>query len=109
MEKSGMCRDLRPYEDFVRFCVNNQRTVCNFGAVIPFMRRIWAGNNTGCIMGISLADWVSSSLDRIFLFSICFADRFGFSCLLFLPFTRYTAYARVGAALCVQGCAEPSR
>jgi len=56
-------------------------------------------------MRISLAGGVSPSLHRIFFFSLCFGDRFGFNRLLFLPFTRYTAYARV-RALRVHGCAE---
>src|SRR5947208_1422023 len=36
-----MCGDLRPYKDFVDLCVHNQSAVCNFRAIIPFMRRIW--------------------------------------------------------------------
>ena len=103
-----MCSELRSYEDFVRFCVNHQRTVCNFGALVLLMRRIWADDNTGWIMRISLADGVSPSLHWIFFFGVCFADRFGFGCPLFSPFTRYTAYARI-RALRVHGCAEHSQ
>ncbi len=98
-------RDLGSYEDFVRFCVNHQRTVCNFGALVLFMRRIRTDDNTGRIVGISLTDWVTSSPRRILFFSVCFADRFGFDRPLFRPFTRYTADPGV-RALRIQGCAE---
>jgi len=88
---------LRSYEDFVRFCINHQPTVCDFGAFILFMRRIWTDDNTGWIMSISFAGGISSSLYRIFFLSLCFADGLSFNRRLFLPFTRYTAYARVRA------------
>src|SRR5215831_2168998 len=100
-----MCGDLWSHKDFVHLCVHNQGAVCNFRALKSFMRRIWTDDNTGWIMGISLTHWVISSPRWILFLRICFADRFGFSGLLFLSLTRDTAYARV-RALRIYGSAE---
>ena len=71
------------------------------------MRRVWTDDDTRWIMRISLTLGVSPSLDRIFFFSLCFADRFGFNRALFTLLTLYAAYPRV-RALRVKGCAEHS-
>src|SRR6266480_5417659 len=89
-------RMLGVHKNFVYFYVNDQPAMCHFRAVVLFMRRIWTADNTGWISRISLGRGVSPSLHRIFFISLCFGDRLSFSRLLFLPFTRYAAYARVG-------------
>jgi len=45
---------LRPYKYFVYFDIENQSAVCNFRAVILFMRRIRTNDNAGRIMRISV-------------------------------------------------------
>jgi len=89
-------RMLGVYKNFVCFYVNDQSAVCDFRAVVLFMRGIRTRNNSRWSSRISLAERVSPSLHRIFFISLCFADRLSFNCLIFLPFTPYTAYARVG-------------
>ena len=96
---------LRSYKDFVDFCVQNQCAMCNFGAVIPFVRRIWTLDNTGWIMRISLSGGITAAPRRILFFRVCFRDLLSFNRRMFAPFTRYTAYARV-RALRVNSCAE---
>src|SRR5215217_8593179 len=91
-------------EDFVDFYINDQSAVCNFRAVILFVRRIRTADDAGRIVRISLARGVSPSLHWIFFFSLCFGDRFGWGRPVLNAFTRYTAYARIGA-LSVKRCA----
>src|SRR5215216_2615543 len=100
------------YKNFVYSRVKDQAAVCDFRAVILFMRWIRTRNNSRWSSRISLPERISPSLHRIFFVSVCFGDCLSFNCLLFLPFTRYTAYARVGtvpALLRVKRCAEHKR
>ena len=97
------------YKNFVYFCVKDQPAVCNFRAVVLFMRGIRARNYSRWISRISLAERVSPSLYRIFFISLCFGDRLSFSRPMLNPFTAYTAYPRVGTVptlLRVKGRAE---
>jgi len=100
-----MCGDLRPYKDFVDLCVHNQSAVCNFRAIIPFMRRIWTDDDTGWIMSIALSGGISATPRRIFFLSLFFRDRRSWSGGVFVPFARNTPYTGV-SALRVKRCAE---
>src|SRR5437879_8409300 len=91
-------RMLGVYKNFVCFYVNDQSAVCDFRAVVLFMRGIRTRNNSRWSSRISLAERVSPSLHRIFFISFCFADRLGFGRPLSRPFMRYTAYSQVGTA-----------
>ena len=55
--QAGAFRGLGPYKDLVRMHVEHQPAVGNLRAVILFMRRIWAENNSGRIMRVSSARW----------------------------------------------------
>src|SRR5437588_3244291 len=72
------CSDLRPYKYFVYFGINGQSAVSNFRAIILFMRRVWAHDNTRRIMGISRGHGVAISGHRILLLSLCLGDGFRF-------------------------------
>src|SRR5262249_34731801 len=58
------------YKYFLCLFVNDHPAVVNLRAVISCMRRIWTGDNAGRIVSIPRPGRVSSSLDRIFLFSV---------------------------------------
>src|SRR5437867_1006986 len=78
---------------------------CDLRAVVLFMRRVRAHNNSRRIMSISLTGGVTPSPQRILFFSLCFGDRRSLGRPMLNPFTPYTAYARV-RALRVKRCAE---
>jgi hypothetical protein len=103
-----MCGDLRPYEDFISLCVHNQSAMCNFGAIILFMRRIGTDHNTGWIVSIARSGRITAVPCGIFFLSVCRRDALSYSRRMFLPFSRYTAYARV-RALRINGCTEHER
>ena len=85
------------YKYFLCSFVDDQSSVINLRAVVLFMRGIRTRNNSRRMCRISLGERVSPSLHRIFLISLRFGDRLSFHRPLFLPFTPYTAYARVGS------------
>ena len=82
---------LRPYKYFVYFGINGQSAVSNFRAIILFMRRIWAHDNTRRIMGISRGHGVAISGHRILLLSLCLGDRFRFSRSVVNSLAAYTS------------------
>ena len=47
-------------KDFVRRCVENKPTMCDFRAVKLLVRQIWASDDAGGFMGISFANGVLS-------------------------------------------------
>jgi len=91
------CSDLRPYEYFVCFGINGQSAVCNFRAIILFIRRIWAHDNTRRIMRISRGHRVAISLHRILLLSLCLGDRLRVSRPVVNSLVAYTSDPRVVA------------
>ena len=95
--KQLRCSDLRPYEYFVCFGINGQSAVCNFRAIILFIRRIWAHDNTRRIMRISRGHRVAISLHRILLLSLCLGDRLRVSRPVVNSLVAYTSDPRVVA------------
>src|SRR5215831_6995870 len=93
------------YKYFLCLFVDDQPAVVNLRAVISCMRRIWTGDNAGWIVSIPRTGRVTSAPGRILFFSVCLGDGRSWNRLLFLPLTRYTAYARV-RALRVCSCAK---